>query len=135
LDKKNITKRNNKNTIEYLNKAGYIFDSTLYKFQNPFKIGNLWEFPLHIMDSCLFHKDSRWQNQTLEQVKNETKRIIYEAYKKNIKYFTILFHTRSFNNNFSSWKSWYIWVIEYLKNNGFEFISYREAIQELDKES
>ena len=84
------------------------------------------------MDSYLFHKNSHWQNQTLEQVKNVTKRKIEEAYRKDIRYFTILFHTRSFNNNFNSWKKWYIWVIEYLKNNGFEFINYREAIKELE---
>jgi len=124
--------RNNENTVEYLNNTGYIFDSTLYKFQNPFKVGNSWEFPLHIMDVYLFHKNSRWQNQTLEQVTDETKRKIEEAYKKDIKYFTILFHSRSFNNSFSSWKNWYIWVIKYLKNNGFEFINYRGAIRELE---
>ena len=124
--------RNNENTVKYLNDAGYIFDSTLYKFQNPFKIGNLWEFPLHIMDSYLFHKNSNWQNQTLEQAKNATKRKIDEASKKDIKYFTILFHSRSFNNSFISWKKWYIWLIDYLKNNGFEFINYREAIRELE---
>jgi peptidoglycan/xylan/chitin deacetylase (PgdA/CDA1 family) len=110
--------RNNKNTLEYLNKAGYIFDSTLFEFQNPFKVGNLWEFPLYIMDSYLFQKNS--------------KRKIEEAHKKKQNYFTILFHSRSFNNSFSSWKNWYIWVIDYLKNNGFEFISYRKAIQELE---
>lgn len=75
--------RNNDNTLKYLSNTGYIFDSTLFKFQNPFKIGNLWKFPLHIMDSYLFHKNSRWQNQNLEQVKDETKRIIEEAHKKN----------------------------------------------------
>jgi hypothetical protein len=126
--------RNNKNTVEYLNMAGYIFDSTLFEFQNPYKIGNLWEFPLHIMDSYLFYKDSRWQNQTLEQVKDETKRKIEEAYKKDIKYFTILYHTRNFNDSFSSCKNWYIWLIDYLKNNGFEFVNYRGAIQKLEKE-
>ncbi len=127
--------RNNKNTIEYLNNTGYIFDTTLYKFQNPFKVCNLWEFPLYIMDSYLFRKNRRWQNRTLEQVKDETKSKIEEAYKKDIKYFTVLFHSRRFNNSFSSWKNWYIWVIEYLKNNGFKFINYREAIRELEKES
>ena len=127
--------RNNENTLEYLNNSGYVFDSTLYKLQNPFKIGNLWEFPLHIMDVYLFNKNSRWQNQTLEQVKDEAKRKIEEAYKKDIKYFTILFHSRSFNNRFISWKNWYIWIISYLKNNRFEFINYREAIRELEKES
>lgn len=127
--------RNNNNTLKYLNDSEYIFDTTLYKFQNPFKIDNLWEFPLHIMDSYLFHKNSHWQNQTLEQAKNAIKRKIVEASKKDIKYFTILFHSRSFNNSFSNWKNWYIWLIDYLKNNGFEFINYREAIQELEKKS
>ena len=127
--------RNNDNTVEYLNNAGYIFDSTLFELRNPFKVGDIWEFPLHIMDGYLFHKNSRWQNQTLEQVKDEAKRKIDEAYKKDIKYFTILFHSRNFNDSFSSWKNWYIWVIGYLKNNGLEFTNYREAIRELEKES
>ena len=127
--------RNDDNTVEYLNNAGYIFDTTLYKFQNPFKVGNIWEFPLHIMDSYLFHKNSRWQNQTLEQVKDKTKSIIEEAYEKDLKYFTILFHSRNFSNCFSSWRNWYVWVIGYLKNNGLEFTNYREAIRELEKES
>ena len=124
--------RNNDNTVEYLNNAGYIFDSTLFELRNPFKVGDIWEFPLHIMDGYLFHKNSRWQNQTLEQVKNKTKRKIDDAYEKDIKYFTILFHSRNFNDSFSSWKNWYIWVIGYLKNNGLEFTNYREAIKELE---
>ena len=124
--------RNSKNTLRLLNSAGYIFDSTLFELRNSFKVDNLWEFPLHIMDGYLFHRNSRWQNQTLEQVKDVTKRIIEEIYKKDLKYFTILFHTRSFNNSFKSWKDWYIWLISYLKNNDFDFISYRKAIEELE---
>ena len=127
--------RNNENTLEYLNNTGYVFDSTICKFQNPYKVGNLWEFPLHIMDGYLFHKNSRWQNQNLQQIKDETKRIVDKSYKKGIKYFTILFHDRYFNNSFKSWKDWYIWVISYLKNNGFEFINYKETIQEIEDEN
>ena len=126
--------RNNENTLEYLNNTGYVFDSTICKFQNPYKVGNLWEFPLHIMDGYLFHRNSCWQNQNLQQIKDETKRIVDKSYKKGIKYFTILFHDRYFNNSFKSWKDWYIWVISYLKNNGFEFINYKEAIRELERE-
>lgn len=127
--------RNDDNTLEYLNNAGYIFDTTLYEFQNLFKVGNIWEFPLHIMDSYLFHKNSRWQNQTLDQVKDETKRIIDKSYKRNINYFNVLFHDRYFGDSFKSWKDWYIWVISYLKNNEFEFINYREAIREIEDEN
>ena len=126
--------RNKDNTLEYLNATGYIFDSSLFKFQKPFKVVNFWEFPLQIMDVYLFNKKSRWQNQTLQQVKDETKRLIDKSYKRNINYLNILFHDRYFSDSFKSWKDWYIWIIDYLKNNKFEFINYRNAIQELEKE-
>jgi len=125
--------RNSENTLQFLNDVGYIFDSTLYKLEKPFKIGNLWEFPLYIMDSHLFNDNSKWQNQTLEQAEDRTKKIVEEANKKGIKYLTILFHDRYFSNSFKSWKDWYIWMIGYLKSCGFEFTTYREAIQKLEK--
>jgi peptidoglycan/xylan/chitin deacetylase (PgdA/CDA1 family) len=121
--------------LGFLNKIGYLFDSTLYKLKNPFEVGNLWEFPLHIMDGYIFYENSRWQNQTLEQARDKTKRIIEEAYKRGIRYFTILFHDRYFSDSFKSWKDWYIWVISYLRNSGFKFTTYREAIQELEKKA
>lgn len=124
--------RNAANTTDLLNKAGYIFDSTIYKFENPFKLGNLWEFPLHIMDGYLFYENSRWQNRSLEAAKEKTKRIIEEADKKGIKYLTILFHDRYYNDGFKSWMDWYIWCINYLREHGFRFISYRDAIRELE---
>jgi len=127
--------RSSEDTLKFLDKAGYIFDSTLNKLENPFKIGNLWEFPLHIMDGYLFCKNNKWQNQTLEQGKDKTKRIIEEAGKKGIKYLTILFHDTCFSNSFKSWKDWYIWIVCYLKNSGFEFTTYREATQELEKKA
>ncbi|MDD5063958.1 MAG: hypothetical protein PHQ35_04250 [Phycisphaerae bacterium] len=125
--------RNSRDTLKFLNEAGYIFDSSLYKLENPYKVGNLWEFPLHIMDGHLFCNNSRWQNQNLGQIKDKTKRITEEAYTKGIKYFTVLFHDRYFNNSFKSWKDWYVWIVDYLKSSRFEFISYREAIRELEK--
>ena len=50
--------RNSQNTLRYLSKANHVFDSTLFELQNPFRIDQLWEFPLHIMDSYFFHKNS-----------------------------------------------------------------------------
>ena len=123
--------RNSKDTLRFLNEVGYVFDSTLYKLENPFKVGDLWEFPLHAMDTYLFNKNSRWQNQTLEQAKETTEAEIDKAYSSGIKYFTILLHDRYFSKSFRSWKDWYIWTVGYLKNSGFKFINYREAIQEL----
>lgn len=126
--------RTSNDTLKFLNEAGYIFDSSLYKLENPYKAGDLWEFPLHIMDGYLFCNNSRWQNQNLGQVKDKTKRITEEADTKGIKYFTVLFHDRYFSDSFKSWRDWYIWLINYLKKNGFEFMTYRGAIQQLEKE-
>ena len=127
--------RNSKNTLEFLNKAGYIFDSSLYKKERPFKAGNLWEFPLHIMDTYIFNENSRWQNRTLDQAKDKTKAIMEGIHKWGIKYFTILCHDRHFSNSFRSWKAWYIWTVEYLKKNRVELTTYKEAIQELKKKA
>jgi peptidoglycan/xylan/chitin deacetylase (PgdA/CDA1 family) len=125
--------RNSSDTLKFLNEAGYIFDSSLYKLENPYKVGDLWEIPLHVMDTYLFNKNSRWQDQTLEQVKETTKVKTDKAYNSGMKYFTVLFHDRYFSNSFKSWKDWYVWIVDYLKSSGFEFTSYREAIQKLEK--
>ncbi|MFZ0035414.1 MAG: hypothetical protein WAK60_10580 [Sedimentisphaerales bacterium] len=127
--------RNSRDTLKFIDKASYIFDSTLYESKNPYKIGNLWEFPLHIMDAYLFCENSKWQNRTLEQVKETTKVKIDRAYSGGIKYFTVLFHDRYFSNSFKSWKDWYVWTVGYLKSSGFKFTTYREAIQELEKKA
>ena len=66
--------RTTSKTLDFLNSSGYLFDSSLYKLRNPFRVGNLWEFPLHIMDGYIICKKSRWQDQTLEQAKETTKR-------------------------------------------------------------
>jgi hypothetical protein len=124
--------RSNNNTLNFLDKTGYIFDSSIPEMRNPFKIGRLWEFPLHIMDGYIFCRQTRWQNQTLNQAKDSTIKIIEHATELGLHYFTILFHDRYFSDSFQTWKEWYIWLIEYLINNRFEFISYHEAINELE---
>ncbi|MFN6946973.1 MAG: hypothetical protein ACK4ND_18665, partial [Cytophagaceae bacterium] len=127
--------RNNDNTLKFLSNTGYLFDSSIFSISNPFKIGNLWEFPLHIMDGYIICKNARWQNQSLQKIKDSTKIIIDTVYNRKIKYLTILFHDRYFNDGFQTWKNWYLWLVEYLKLNKFNFISYREAINELELNS
>jgi len=119
-------------TFELLSKAGYIYDSSMYGIKNPIKIENLWEFPLCIMDGYIIYKNSHYQNQSINQVKKSTKIILEEAYNKGINYFTILFHDRYFSDSFKTWKEWYIWLIEYLKKNRFEFIDFENAMDELN---
>ena len=118
-------------TLSFLSRIGYMFDSSLYKPTNLFKIGNLWEFPLHIMDSYIICKNKRWQNQSFEKVKDATKQKIDWAHVNRIKYFSILFHDRHFHDGFRLLKDWYLWLITYLKDNQIKFISYRDAIKEL----
>ena len=102
---------------------------------SPYKVGAFWEFPVHIMDANIMRKDKRWQNQTLAQVKDTTKVITGRAAESGIKYLTIIFHDRYFSDCFRTWKDWYIWLIGFLQDNGIKFISYSDAIKELEKES
>lgn len=126
--------RNGVTTIDLLSKAGYYFDSTLYKIEQPYKIRRLWEFPLHIMDGyIIMSKGKKWQLKHIDKIMDETKKIIDEMYRRKAKYITILFHDRYFSNSFYTWKKWYILTIEYLKLNDIEFVSYKDAIEEMEK--
>lgn len=116
---------------EMLSEIGYLFDASVYDIKNPYRIANIWEFPIGIMDSYIMNDNSKWQNKTFEEAVEETRIIIENAAKHEIKYFSILFHDRHFDDSFSTWKRWYIWVVEYLKKNKCEFVSYKTAIAEL----
>ncbi len=125
--------RNDENTLKNLSKCGYLFDSTEYQIKDPYKIGDMWEFPLHIMDGYEIFQGKPWQYLKIDKIKDLTKRKIDKIDSKNLKYITILFHDRYFNDSFSTWKEWYFFVIDYLKSNKIEFISYKDAIKELEK--
>lgn len=125
--------RNDESTIDFLDKTGYLFDTSIYEMTNPFKVGALWEFPLHIMDGYIIIKrNGKWQSQNLKQCKQQTERILEKAFENGIDYFTVLFHDVYFCDGFKTWKTWYTWLIQYLKDNKFKFIGYKEAINELN---
>lgn len=123
--------RKDNKTLNKLSDIGYLYDTSIYEMENPFKIGNMWEFPLLVMDGYVIEKNSRWQTQNLENAKVSTEELIEKAQKEDIQYFTVLFHDRYFNDSFWTWKEWYVWLIEYFKKNRISFISYKEAINEL----
>ena len=124
--------RNDKNTLSYIEQAGYSYDSTEIGFKDPYKIGNMWEFPLQIMDGWMINGNKRWQKNNLEQAKKQTLQLIEKAEKMNLKYLSILFHDRYFSESFITWKHWYIWLVEYLQKNNFQFVTYKEAVKELE---
>ena len=119
-------------TFSKMDRAGYLFDSTQFNKEtvelvNPYKIGNMWEFPLHVMDEYVcktgdYRKDFK-----------DTCRILEEAEKKGIRYFTILFHDDAFNYDiYPEEYQWYVNLIRYFEDKRYEFISYRDAIEELE---
>ena len=124
--------RQNEYTFLNLEKAGYIFDSSVYALSNPYKIGKMWEFPLSLMEVYLFENGKPWQSKSLEEVKNKTIEVFKEAESKNLQYFSVLFHDRYFDSSFDDWKKWYVWLIEFVKEQNNTFISYSDAIKELE---
>ena len=124
--------RTNDKTNINLAHAGYRFDSTVFSLGDPFKIENLWEFPVSLMDSYLIYGGSSHQTRSMEQIKKETIQCFEKANSLGIQYFTIITHDFYFSDSFRKFQDWYIWVIDYLNRHNFEFINFDDAIKELD---
>jgi len=124
-------------TFKALSNLGYTYDSTEfdknsgYLIKSPYKVNNMWEFPLTIMEGYLNEKPL---TENLEHMKKRTLEIIKLAKDKNVNYITILFHDYMFTNMYSCYKSWYEWLIDYLCKNDFDIISFTDAIGELNDE-
>lgn len=119
-------------TLSLLSEIGYLYDSTEFDksgkvFHKPYKTGNMWEFPLYIMDGYIL------RNRSLKDGIFATKEAIRQAEEKGMPYCTILFHDYLYNKDcFPLEYSWYNWLIKYLKENRYEFISYKNAVKELE---
>ena len=124
--------RFNEETFSKLSDAGYLFDSSDFnkqylEFKEPYRVGEMWEFPLHIMDGYILPFGK------LHKGKEDTVAAIEEAKRKGMAYCTILYHDYQYNEKtYPDEKAWYDWLLDYLKSNNYEFISYREAIEELE---
>ena len=123
--------RFNENTFSYLNEAGYIFDSTEFDkkekgtIKNPYKVGEMWEFPLTIMDAYI--------SRNIESAKEETLQRLKSSEEQGLKYVTILFHDLQYSEAYTDMYRWYEWLIMYLESSkDYEFVSYTNAINELE---
>ena len=119
------------NTFRKLNKIGYKFDSTEFDKKtngtrkDPYKVGQMWEFPLTIMDGYL--------PQQFEKAKEKTLEILDEAKKEEMHYISILFHDYQFCDDYTAISQWYIWLMEFLSESpDYSFISYNEAVEQLE---
>ena len=117
-------------TFHLFEQSGYLFDTSEFNKETgssmkaPYRVGDLWEFPLSMMDGYLPLE--------LKEKKKASIRLIKEAEKLNLPYFTILFHDYQFCDGYATERDWYKWIISWLELNGYEFISYRDAIAELN---
>lgn len=125
--------RYNEYTFQYMNEAGYLFDTSEFNkkeliYKHPYKVGAMWEFPLAIMDVYVL-------NNYLAETKKKLTCFIDKVNQIEGSYLTILLHDNFFNEKtFPDKKMFYEWLIEYLVNKGIEFISYKDAIAELENE-
>lgn len=126
--------RYDEDTFEKMSKAGYLYDTSQFnkkclEIKAPYKINDMWEFPLHIMDGYIMPPGN------LKQGQENTKKAIAEAKRLHMPYCTILYHDYQYNEyTYPAEKAWYQWLLEYLKEEEYEFISYRDAIMELEEE-
>lgn len=119
------------NTFKKMADTGYSFDTSEFnkreiELKPPYKIGNMWEFPLYIMDGYVI-KDK------LETAKEKTIETLDKARNKGLEYFTFLFHDYLFNEKtYPEQKIYYEWFVNYCKNQYLDFVSYKTAISELE---
>lgn len=119
-------------TLHDFNSVGFTYDTSLYGIQGSFRVGEMYEFPLHIMDTRVFYSHSRLYPIKFNQAQEFTKQVIEQVMKQNVPFLTILFHDRYYSRAFLSWKDWYEWVVEYLIENDIQFVNYRDAISEIN---
>lgn len=118
-------------TMENIESLGYTYDASSTDFRSVFHNGRLAVFPVHIMDSWMINGSSKYQKSDLDVSKELTIRALERGKEMQIDYFSILFHDCYFSRGYSTWRNWYIWLIDYLKKEGYEFVSHNEAVQNL----
>jgi hypothetical protein len=111
---------------------GYFFDTSEFnkveiELKPPYKVEKMWEFPLHIMDGYIL-KDN------LVTAKKLTINALDKARAIGLEYFIFLFHDYLFNEKtYPKEKDYYEWFVNYCESQHSEFVSYKTAIDELER--
>jgi hypothetical protein len=124
--------RRNDRTLKNLELAGYAFDSSEENLTAPYKIGQMWEFPLQIMDAYIFYRGRPWINTTFDQARQISIEMLQRSEREKIPFFTILFHNNFFSPAYLHMEQWYRWLIHHARENRFEFIDYLDAVKEME---
>ena len=125
--------RMNDQTLSNFSDQGASYDSTVSAYKDPYRIGNMWEFPFQIMDGWIIENGKKRQSRNLQQCKDASLEILDKCQKMDLKYIGVDFHDRYFSNSHKTWMEWYIWLVNEIKSRNIEFVSFDQAVQELDK--
>lgn len=123
--------RYDKDTFTKMEEVGYLYDTTEFnkttlEIKDPYKIGKMWEFPLSVMDCNIFRGD-------LQKAKKQFSSFVDRMIQEKKEYLTLLFHDSYYDEKcYPKEKEFYEWMIHYLENAGVIFVSYNDAICELD---
>lgn len=124
--------RQDDTTFSKLARAGYRFDASSQGVRDPYRSHGMWEFPLLFMDGWAMDGDKRYQSRDLDGAKAWTLGKLDEADAAGLKYVSILFHDRYYSRSFATWKAWYEWLLDQLKQRGHRFITHAEAMAQLE---
>lgn len=117
--------RKEKNTLHLMEKLGYLFDSTHNYIGAPFKQGNIWEFPISVMDVDVIS----FYDRNVDSARQKTIARLNEARQKRLPFFVVNFHDLYFSEGYPVHREWYFWLIEFLKEEGMMFTNFTEAIK------
>lgn len=124
--------RHDGTTLGKLAAAGYRFDSTSHGVSDPHRLHGMWEFPLLFMDGWAMDGRKRYQSRDLAGAKTYALEKLKEAEDAGLSYISILFHDRYYSASFATWKAWYEWLLDHLKQRGHRFITHAQAIAQLE---
>jgi hypothetical protein len=111
------------------------FDSSKMLHRDVFPVNKIWRFPVHLMDSTLMENGRRWQTRSLAEAQTESRRVVDSALAADFRFFVVNFHDRYFSKAFASWMAWYQWLIGDLRRRGLTFVSFDQAVAELEAPS
>lgn len=124
--------RRAENTLDNMEKLGFVFDSTVSGLIPPFRIGSMWEIPISVMDVDIVPPAG---GGNIKEIRKKTKALIEEAQEKQLPYFVINFHDVYFSGGWPLHRQWYTETVDILKSKGLEFVSFKQAVEELNDQN
>lgn len=104
---------------------GYEFDSTDYRLEKPYQVGQLWEIPISLMDV------SMGVDSSLEDKKKFSLETLERAQLAGIPYFVLNVHDNYISKGYPRMYDWYQWFVDYLSES-LEFTDFEKALTELN---